>query len=122
MLLIPDRMVFVSGQTTTREGERAKIRATRLLDIKDAWGQPHLAVQLLLPGNALEGDLTKQVFTLLQKNQGSTPVVMSLALADEEVTIRAKRYPVRVTDGLLGDLERLLGPGKVQIKRNGTID
>jgi hypothetical protein len=47
---------------------------------------------------------------------------MTVALPQEEVTLRAARLPVKLSDRLITDLEELLGPRAVRITRNGVIN
>jgi len=122
MLLVPDRMVVVSGWVSTREGERPKIRAQRMIDIRHAWEEPRLAVRLALQGDSVASLNTRSLLGMLEAHKGPTPVIMTVSLPQEVVTVRAGRYAVKLSDGLLTELEALLGPGTVQITRNGTIN
>ncbi len=120
-LLVADRMVLATGQVSTREGERAKLRLLRLSDLKTAWEEPRLSLRLSLAGTPLaQGN--SALLNLLSAHPGSTPVIMTVALPQEEVTLRAARHPVKLSDRLLTDLEELLGPRAVRITRNGVID
>ena len=122
MLLITDRMVLVSGQVSTREGERPKIRCSKIIDIRKAWEELPVAVRLTLPGDAVSNGRCQKLLEFLAAHPGKTPVVMSVALSDEEVSFRVNRYPVHITDGFLGELEHLVGSESVHIRRNRTID
>jgi DNA polymerase-3 subunit alpha len=122
MLLIPDRMVLVSGQLSTREGESAKIRAGRVTSIQEAWNNPQLALALKLTRPVLANGGAETLWRLLGNHPGRSPVLLSVTVAEEEVAIRAKRFAVQISDRFLADLEQLLGPGTVRIKRNGAID
>jgi DNA polymerase-3 subunit alpha len=121
-LLVADRMVMVAGWVSTREGERPKIRARRVTDIRNAWEEPRLAVRLALQGDAMANGGVKSLLGMLEAHPGATPVILSVTLPQEEVTLRASRHSVKLTDRLLTDLEELLGTRAVQITRNGTID
>lgn len=122
MLLVADRMVMVTGSVSTREGERAKIRVQRVIDIRQAWEEPRLLIRLALSSVPLANGGVKSLVSLLESHPGATPVVMTVSLPQEEVTVRAARHTVKLSDRLLADLEELLGPRAVRITRNGVID
>jgi DNA polymerase-3 subunit alpha len=121
-LLIADKMVIVHGQLSTREGEKPKIRATRILPLQEGWNQPQLSLKLKLKRETLANGKTRALIKMLDDHPGSTPVLMSVELETEEVAVRANRIQVQITDGLLSDLEELLSPGDVRVERNGSID
>jgi len=121
-LLVTDRMVLIVGQVATREGERPKVRAQRIVDIKQAWEEPNVSLRLRLAEDVVAHGRTKALLDMLGAHPGKTPVALSVRLPSEDVVIRASRYTVKVTEGLLKDLEGMLGERAVQVKRNGAID
>jgi hypothetical protein len=59
---------------------------------------------------------------MLGEHPGNTPVLLAVALQGEDVAVRAQRYCVKVSDRFLDELERLLGRGAVQLRRNGSTN
>lgn len=121
-LLVVDKMVIISGQLSTREGERPKVRATKVIPLQDGWNQPQLSLSLKLRRDTLANGKTRALIKMLGDHPGSTPVLMAVELETEEVAVRANRLAVQITDRLLIDLEELLGSDDVRVKRNGAID
>jgi len=121
MLLIPDRMVLLSGQTTTREGEKPKLRATKLVPIQEAWNDAPLALALRMPEAAIANGRTQSLLGLLEASPGKIPVVIEVEYPSEVVAIRAKRYSVSLSDTLLEKLEKLIGADRVKLTSQGAI-
>lgn len=121
-LLVADKMVIISGQLSTREGEKPKVRANRVMPLQDGWNQPQLSLNLKLRQDTLANGKTRALIKMLSEHPGSTPVLMAVELEVEEVAVRANRLAVQITDRLLVDLEKLLGSSDVRVKRNGAID
>jgi len=94
----------------------------RVIDIRQAWEEPRLLIRLALSSVPLANGGVKSLVSLLESHPGATPVVMTVSLPQEEVTVRAARHTVKLSDRLLADLEELLGPRAVRITRNGVID
>jgi DNA polymerase-3 subunit alpha len=120
-LLSPDRMVLVSGQTSTREGEKAKIRCSRIIALQEVWNDSRLSLTLRLKAHGLGNGRVEHVLKLLQGHPGNTPVVLHIELPQEAVVLRAKRYPVQLSDQLFEALERALDPSSVKLTAQGTI-
>jgi len=121
-LLITDRMVLIAGQVSTREGEKPKLRANRVVPLSEAWNEMKLALDVRLTADATANGKAKSLLELLGRHAGNTPVLMQVELPTESVAIRAKRYSVALSDPLLEALERLLGADSVRIRSNGAID
>ena len=121
-LLIVDRMVLISGQVSTREGEKPKLRANRVVPLSEAWNEMKLALDVRLTAETTANGKAKSLLDLLGRHTGNTPVLMQIELPTESVAIRAKRYSVTLSDPLLEALERLLGADSVRIRSNGAID
>jgi DNA polymerase-3 subunit alpha len=122
MLLIPDRMVLIAGQLSTREGEKPKLRASRVVPLSDAWNEVKTGLDLRLSAEAVANGKSERLLALLGQNSGTAPVVIQVELPGEAVAIRARRYSVALSDTLLEALEQLLGADSVRVRLNGSID
>ena len=114
-LLIPDKMVVLSGTASTREEEPVKIRVTDIYPLAEARGNLTRIIQISI--NTAEFDQSKLMTLerLLQANPGDAKVVFRVRSQDRLLKLRSFKYSVSTDNEFIQDLENLLGSEGVKL-------
>ena len=114
-LLKEDTLVYIDGRLNLRE-EEPKIVAEDIIPLEKVKELFTRSVVLKLSSTGLEEKAMKGIKKIIQKHKGNIPVFIEL-LSPEKRRVRLstdKSLSVVPTDGLLSDMETLIGLGNVK--------
>jgi DNA polymerase-3 subunit alpha len=107
--------VFVRGNVS-RRGSRPSITVTDALPFQRMRSRFTDIVYLLVQDDRADDAVLKRLLALLQRYQGRTTVIVEIQEGDEVTAVQASSsLKVQVSDALVAELERLLGPGSVRL-------
>ena len=114
-LLIPDKMVVLSGTASTREEEPVKIRVTDIYSLAEARGNLTRIIQISINTAEFNQSKLMTLERLFQANPGDTKVVFRVRSQGKVLKLRSFKYSVSTDNEFIQDLENLLGPEGVRL-------
>ncbi len=123
-VLKPDQIVFVRGSVDKRR-EQACLMVREVLPVAEAAGKLTTAIRLDFDPTQHTPDTIAQLKPILAQHQGGCDVYARVASdkvcgESKMLTLRfARDLRVRPDDAMVGDVERLLGPGSVTLAGEG---
>lgn len=110
-----EKMILVTGQVNTREGEASKIIANEVLPLEKL--TERFNCQLVIKIGADCSDTTiDTALNSLSEFRGSTPVLMAVSENGHEVYIKSDRYAVNIDFELLNRLKEILGESSAYLR------
>jgi DNA polymerase-3 subunit alpha len=126
-LLVPDAVVIVAGSVDRRAGsEETNLIINEIVPVADVWNRPARAVHIKVLEAAHDAETLDRLKQVLSRHEGQTPIRLVIELADgRRALLDVDGMKVRWSEGLLAELEELLGPGAVRAQvaiSNGRRD
>jgi len=119
--LIKDELIVVVKGSARDRGAEVELTLEDLFSVEQA--EDELVDELRLDLSArLSTSKMLELRDLLMENSGDLPIRMSLLLDGRQVTITPEdRFRVRLDDGLIESIERIIGPGTVKKHHTAPI-
>ncbi len=126
-LLVPDAVVIVAGSVDRRAGsEETNLIINEIVPVADVWNRPARAVHIKVLEAAHDAETLDRLKQVLSRHEGQTPIRLVIELADgRRALLDVDGMKVRWSEGLLAELEELLGTGAVRAQvaiSNGRRD
>jgi DNA polymerase-3 subunit alpha len=113
-LLVLDNMVVLKGKTSTKEDEKVKIIADTITPLDQALSAFTSSIQLTVKSSDMSPQKIAKLDKILNAHSGAIPVRLLVYSGSEIVRLKTKKT-VTMEDGLLKDLEDLLGANSVKL-------
>jgi len=114
-VLQADRMVMVTGRTSTKEEEAAKVIVEKVFPLEKAREMLTKSLMVMLDTKELEAEHIRKLEKLAGSHQGNTHLNFIVYSGGESVKLRSTKYMVSLDDRFLKDLEDLLGKNRVRL-------
>lgn len=119
MVLAEGKTVVVFGTTSTREGEKPKIKGENLTLLEAAPLEFPTALSITLDQD-IDEDLPEIVAQRLAENPGDSEVRISLTGNGRRTVFRSTKLKVRPDRDLISSLRKLVGNDKIRLVRIGS--
>ena len=116
-----EQIVFIKGKVDKRR-ETPSIIVNEMIPIEEATSRLTTSVVLKLDGTRHAADVVSQVRARLKEHAGRLPVFASVGIEPGRSVILklGPDYGIKPSAAMVGDLERILGPGGVQLIGAGS--
>ena len=120
-LVSADRIVFIKGKVDHRR-ETPNIVVSEMFPAEEAVAKLTTGVALHVEAGRHPAEVLSQLKPILQKHRGGAQVFVQVAMPDaREVTLKLSRdFYVSTANGLVSELEAVLGPGSVKLAGDGS--
>jgi DNA polymerase-3 subunit alpha len=118
LILIEGNTVIVFGSTSTREGEKPKIRGDDLTLMSAAPREHATALEVTLADDIGE-NAPETIKKYLSQNAGNSEVHVHYNQNGRNVKFKSTRYRINPSSQLFARLKEILGPDKVRLIRLG---
>ncbi|MGK7345271.1 MAG: DNA polymerase III subunit alpha [Candidatus Nitrospinota bacterium M3_3B_026] len=116
-LLEGDEPVFIKGTADVDEEKGAKVIAQEIMTFPQARAEFTNSVRVSMSTPGLEKETLMELKSILEKHSGSCPVYLNMSIPGKGlVVLRARNVGVRADDGLVCELEGLLGAESVKLE------
>jgi DNA polymerase-3 subunit alpha len=116
MMLIEGNIVVIFGTTSTREGEKTKIRGDDMTLLESAPREFPLSLSIRLEGDLSE-DLSSKILTEFENHAGKSDIVFHYKRNGRQIRFKSRKYRVEPSIKLIEKLRDLVGPQNVSLKR-----
>ncbi|SYZ74321.1 DNA polymerase III subunit alpha [Candidatus Zixiibacteriota bacterium] len=113
--IVEDNMVIISGRVSTREGEAPKVIAGEIFPLETLFEKFNCQLVIKVDDTVTEKKLGA-VQSILEKNQGKTPVIFAARRNGEEFLIRSKRFNIAPESKMLLKLKEIMGDSAVYLQ------
>lgn len=111
-------MVLIKGRASTREAEKAKIIASDIIPLEEAYQGMGGFLHLMIGSQVAGDDFIPQLKAILSSHSGESSVILHLRTQKEELRMGVKNIKVRLSRELVKILKDGLGEENVYISKN----
>jgi len=112
-----DSMVMVRGKLSSKGGEVAKVIADEIFPLSEAREQYASSININLVSADLDENTINDIKEVLERYRGKFSVVFHVDTSYYgKIAIRSKSHTVSLSDELMDELKKLVGPGNIWIE------
>ena len=110
-----DNMVLVTGRTSTKEEEAAKVIVEKIVPLEQARVMLTKSLQLILDTKELTADQIRKLEKLAASHPGSARLDFIIYSGGESIKLKSSKTTVSLNDSFMKDLEDLFGRNRVRL-------
>jgi hypothetical protein len=116
MILTEGRTIVVFGTTSTREGEKPKVKGENLTLLSAAPMEFPTALNITVDDD-IDENLPERIMEQLARKAGDSEVRINLTGNGRRTVFRSAKFKVEADRDLVLKLEKMVGPDKVKLVR-----